>query len=228
MIDDEVREEVDLALRRAEAVELEGGVLDGLAWPDGDGEAVPLEESWRTEPRLPLAVRDSGRIRPADVRAVAADCRERGEWTPLLVAVNAWAYGSAGWGHWRTRRLVSLPDREARLQAAVATLDDAGRDGGPVGAYYVLNNEGGLHGWGPPYFTRFLAFAGRAGDPEAVCLDATLARAVNSLVPGSHLPAGEWSTGEYAYHLGILYRMGDVVGRTPAVVAEGLRAKFRD
>ncbi|UDY22476.1 hypothetical protein [Nocardioides sp. Kera G14] len=222
MIDNEVLTDVRIAAELARTTVLAGGVLDGLAWTVDPSAGVELHPSWRAEPRLPGHVRTTLSISRSDLASVAADCRHSGAWIPLLVAVNAWSYGASGYGAWRTARTAALPDAEIRLSAAVATLDVHG----PVEAYYQLNNEGHLHGWGPSYFTRFLHAADQREHGRAIAIDASLADAVNALVPGSDLGPADWGTAEYAFHLGLVHRIAGEAGVDAAVVEAVLGAKF--
>lgn len=224
MIDVDVRAEVRAARELAAAAVIDVALLDGVTWTADPERAVPLHPAWRAEPTLPEQVRETLRLRRSDLLAVAARCRERGEWAPLLAAANAWACGGSGHGRVRTRRMLGLVDLEPSLRAAIATLDADG----PVHAYFLLNNEGHLHGWGPALFTRFLASADRRMAGRALGLDPVLARAVTALVAGSELGAADWSTAEYAYYLGLLHRIADQVGVSASVVEAVLAAKFAD
>jgi hypothetical protein len=222
VIDDEVAADVRAARQLAASTAVEGGVLDGLTWVADTGRVVALHASWREEPRLSAEVRGSLRIGRPELLRVAARCREEGTWAPLLVAVSAWGYGDSGHGARRTRRIAGLADLEVRLDAAVTTLDADG----PVEAYYQLANEGHVHGWGPTLFTRFLEAADQRHEEGALGLDASLARAIDALVPGSDLGAADWSTAEYAFYLGLLHRIAAESGAEPTVVEAVLAAKF--
>jgi len=196
MIDEEVLADVRTAEELARTSDLVTGVLDGLTWAK------------------PTAV-DA-------LHQLAASCRGEGRWTPLLVAVDDWSHGESGHGAWRTRRITALPDLEVRLAAAVATLDA----GGAVEAYYQLNNDGHVHGWGPALFSRFLQVADRT--EHALALNAPLAEAGNALVPGSDLGSADWSTPEYAFHLALMHRIAAEVAQPAATVAAALAEKFSD
>jgi hypothetical protein len=221
-IDDEVRADVRAALDLAASVVIDRGVLDGVTWSRDDERAVDLHPAWRGEELLPGHVRDTLRIGRADLRDLAGECRETGRWSSLVAAANAWGYGRSGYGAWRTRRILALPEAEARLAAAVATLDVEG----PVEAYYRLNNEGHLHGWAPALFTRFLDAADLRSAGRALGLDPALADAVNTLVAGSDLAPADWGTAEYAFYLGLMHRIAAEVGLAPTVVETSLAAKF--
>lgn len=104
----------------------------------------------------------------------------------------------------RTRRVLAVPDLEARLEVALHILVEQG----PVVAYYALNDVSvaKIPGLGPAFFTKALYFA----DPThlALILDAVLAAAVNQLVPGGpRLRSAGWSTPRYAYYLALLNRV---------------------
>jgi hypothetical protein len=223
-IDPAVRADVRAALELAATTPIRGGALDGVTWTADEERAVPLHGGWSAEDLLPGPVRASLLIGRSDLLAAAARCRGSGRWAPLLVAANAWCYGPSPDGPGRTRRLLARPDLEARLATAVATLDTLG----PIEAYHRLLNDGHVHGWGPALFTRFLDAADRRESEHALALDATLARAVNGLVPGSDLAVADWGTAEYAFHLGLLHRVAAEVGVAPTAVEAALTAKFAD
>ncbi|GAA1961255.1 hypothetical protein GCM10009798_21280 [Nocardioides panacihumi] len=222
MIDDEVQADVRAAQALAASTDIGGGALDAVTWTADPERAVALHPSWLTEPLLPERVRHELRIGRSDLLAVATECRATGRWAPLLVCVNAWGLAESGYGAWRTRRMLELPDLEPRLAAAVATLDDHG----PIEAYYLLNNDGHLHGWGPALFTRFLEVVDGREPGRALGLDPTLAGAVNGIVPGIDLEAADWGTAEYAFYLALLHRIADEVGVAPVSVEAALAAKF--
>lgn len=216
MIDDEVQADVRGALAMAAAVPLERHRLDGVRRAAGDERTTDLHPTWRSERALPGHVRDALAIGRSDLVAVARECRASGRWAPLLTSVNAWGYGESGYGVWRTRRILALADIEDRLDAAVATLDGEG----PVAAYYLLNNEGHLHGWGPALFTRFLEVVDLREAEGALGLDTGSAHAVNALVPCSDLGAADWGTAEYAFYLALVHRIAaDLALDAPIVVA---------
>lgn len=208
MIDEEVLADVAVALGEAAACEIDERALTGLTrppWREEPSVPVALHESWRGEERLPPHVRDSLRITRADLARITAEARGGGVWVPLLVAASAWGFGESGFGHWRAKRIAALPDAEVRLQAAVATLEADG----PVAAYYHLNNDGHLHGWGPPLFTRFL----NCVSPRALVLDVAQAALLNRLVPDDvAIAANDWGTAEYAFYLAVASRIGSVGG----------------
>jgi hypothetical protein len=224
VIDDEVKADVTAAQDLAATTQIDGGALDGVDWSADEERPVALHPDWAEVALLPEHVRSSLRIGRSDLLALAADCRSTHVWAPLLAGVNASGFGSSGYGPWRTRRVLVAPDLELRLHAAVVTLDVAG----PVEAYYRLNNDGHLHGWGPALFTRFLDVVDERSDGRALALDQTLARAVNSLVPGSDLGAADWGTAEYAFHLALLHRIAAEVDVRPTVVEAALAQKFAD
>lgn len=200
MIDDEVLADIAAAEAEAAACELDGATLASLSWGDEPGGAVALHVSWQAEDRLPEHVRSGLRISRGDLARVTAQCRAAGAWLPLLVATSAWGLGDSGFGLWRTQRVAAIADAEIRLQAAVATLDAEG----PVAAYYHLNNDGHLHGWGPALFTRFLSCV----DPRALTLDVPQAAALNHVVPAElAIEANDWGTAEYAFYLAVINRI---------------------
>lgn len=227
MIDDEVLADVTAARAHARACELRPGVLDTMAWQPREG-SVELHPAWHSEPLLDYEAREALRITRSALSATALRCRAEGRWAPLVVVANAWGYGRSAHGAWRTRRILSLPDVEDQLAAAVATLDDRGA----VAAYYRLNNHGHLHGWGPALFTVFLELAdartpGTVDEPRALALEAATASAVNALVPGSALGAADWGTAEYALYLTLLHRIAAEMTGDPVAVRAALAAAFR-
>lgn len=220
MIDDEVLADIAAAEAEAAVCELDAATLTSLSWADEPGGSVPLHESWHTEERLPEHVRRTLRIGRGDLARITAECRASEEWVPLLIATSAWGLGESGFGLWRTKRVAAIGDAEVRLQAAVATLDADG----PVAAYYHLNNDGYLHGWGPALFTRFLACL----DPRALTLDVSQAAALNHLVPDDlAIEANDWGTAEYAFYLAVINRIAGVQLVSPRWVEATLAERFR-
>lgn len=220
MIDDEVLADIAAAEAEAAACELDGAILASLSWGDEPGGSVALHESWRAEERLPEHVRTHLRVGRGDLARVTAECRAEGAWLPLLIATSAWGLGDSGFGLWRTKRVASIADAEVRLRAAVATLDADG----PVAAYYHLNNDGHLHGWGPTLFTRFLACL----DPRALTLDVPQAAALNHVVPADlGIEANDWGTAEYAFYLAVINRVAEMQLVSPRWVEATLAARFR-
>ncbi|TDC61557.1 hypothetical protein E1258_11070 [Micromonospora sp. KC207] len=117
-----------------------------------------------------------------DVTEVARHCRENRVWLPLLAASFAWGWGRRGFGptrltwilHGNTRWPAPPPGEvERRLAHAVDVLDHESA----WSAYRYLAEEDKVCGLGPAFFTKFLYFAGRAGDrrPGALILDDRLA-----------------------------------------------------
>lgn len=219
MLDADVQADVWDALDKAAASPIDEAPIGAHGWDDPLHQ-VSLAADWRLEPRLPYAVRESLRIGPADLFELAEACRAEDTWLPLLVSVNAWSYGESGYGHWRTRRSAQVADVETRLRAAAITL----RVDGPVDAYYLLNNDGYIQGWGPALFTRFLFFADQRAEDRAVILDSTVAEGINRLVPGAQLPATDWSTAEYAFCHALLNRLASVRALDPGAVSAGFLA----
>ena len=220
MIDDEVLADIAAAEAEAAACELDGATLASLSWGDEPGGSVGLHASWQGEDRLPEHVRRDLRIGRGDLARVTAECRAAGAWLPLLVASSAWGLGESGFGLWRTRRVASIHDAEIRLRAAVATLDAEG----PVAAYYHLNNDGHLHGWGPALFTRFLACV----DPRALTLDVAQAAALNHIVPADlAIEANDWGTADYAFYLAVINRVAALQLVSPRWVEATLAERFR-
>jgi hypothetical protein len=222
LTDDQVRADVRAAQALAASTHLDGGALDGVGWTADTERPVALHPSWRAVEQLPERVRADLRIGRSDLLAAAAECRTTGGWAVLLAGVNAWAHGPSPYGAGRTLRTLDLPDVGDRLAAAVGTLDDDG----PVEAYYLLNNDGHVHGWGPVTFSRFLDVADRREAGRALGLDPALAAAVNALVPGSDLGVGDWATAEYAFYLGLLHRIAAEAGVPAPQVEAALAAKF--
>ena len=222
MIDHEVLADVRAAVDLAACTDIDGGALDGVGWTADTERGVDLHAVWRSVDELPERLSDPLRVGRSDLLAAAGECRATGRWAPLLASVNAWVHGASEDGARRTRRILDQPDLESRLAAAVATLDGAG----PVEAYYLLNNRGHLHGWGPVLFSRFLDAVDRRESGRALGLDASLARAVNGLVPGSDLGTADWATAEYAFYLGLVDRIAAEAGVGPTQVEAALAAKF--
>lgn len=167
----------------------------------------------------------------ADVAAVA---RSR-DWPALLRAVCVWGHGRAGYGPFRVRRLLRDGDVGAKLELAVTVL----RDDGAVGAYpAMLTGDARIPGFGPAFFTKFLAFAhpvvGTGSGRRALVLDRAVARSMveaTAAVLRSDPPDGvepwpaalrlwrdPWPPGRYAVYLDWAAAVAERTGRTPEEV----------
>lgn len=147
----------------------------------------------------------------------------------FLVLVNAWGYGNSARGLPRTLKVLEdEPQFVASARGALTRLHDASRRNPAVDAYFHLNNrkEGHVRGWGPAFFTKFLAFADPAthADPDAnrdqaLILDRWIATAVNQLMaselarpatrrsPVRRFANWGWTTPQYAYYLRLVARL---------------------
>lgn len=139
----------------------------------------------------------------------------------FLYMVSAWGYGTAGYGHARTKRLAMSDGFLDAARAAIEIIQTEDANA-PVAAYYILNNssEKHVHGWGPAFFTKFLSFADPANQVDssmrrspALILDRWTAQAADSSLPvdyrhrvsrrrplGMYSSSG-WTTTQYAYYL---------------------------
>lgn len=157
----------------------------------------------------------------------------------FLWLVNAWGYGLFGVGVPRTVKVLADPERfETSGRNALTILHDASSESAAVEAFFYLNNEAGhIRGWGPAFFTKFLAFADPANQPDstltrqpALILDQWIAAAVNHYLPERYrsrrpskkTPLGRfapsaWNTPQYAYYLSLIDRLAcvDVFHRPP-------------
>ncbi|MDQ3154604.1 MAG: hypothetical protein M3R63_23735 [Actinomycetota bacterium] len=153
---------IDARLAAGATVELPGEVADGPVAVD----RVAWGELWPFDGVLDTITR-------AEVAAVA---RSR-DWPALLRAVCVWGHGAAGYGPFRVRRLLGDRDVGAKLDAAVTVL----RGDGAVGAYAaMLTGDARIPGFGPAFFTKFLAFShpvvGIANGHRALVVDRAVAR----------------------------------------------------
>lgn len=142
--------------------------------------------------------------------------------TAFLYLVNAWGYGTTGYGHTRTAN-VAAAFYESALRAA-EILHDLSDDLAPITAYYHLNNEGHVNGWGPAFFTKFLMFvdpANSGGEDFDRVRSAVLDRLTASQANGflsrelksrrsrrsaslGRFGQSGWTTVQYAYYLSLL------------------------
>lgn len=186
----------------------------------------PIPFSAAFAPHFPVQVRDvtapltrsqlleeGGRIGPDSSREAL---------TAFLYLVNAWGYGTTGYGHTRTAN-VAEAFYESALRA-VEILHDPSEDLAPIAAYFHLNNEGHVKGWGPAFFTKFLMFVDPANSDandldrvHAAVLDRLTASQTNGFLsnevksrrPRRSSPLGRfgqsgWTTVQYAYYLSLL------------------------
>jgi hypothetical protein len=208
----------------AQDVEIDAAILGTFDWAHASehDRHVPLASNWLQEPLLASAIRDHGYVTRRDVFAVVDAAAPAADWTCILTTVNAWGYGkTAAYGHSRTQRIIQHKQFIASASQAAALL----RDGQPVEAYFYLNNEGHVPGWGPAFFTKFLYFAGGAAG-RALILDARLANAVNHLTPAAGFKRTGWTTPQYAYYLTLMNRIATDRGVHPDHVEAALFARF--
>lgn len=227
---------------RAAAESLRAGDIRWDAVPD-DWRTEAVDECWNRP--LParkdfgydfgvtlarsLEAHSEPRIRREDLFTLAAGLGEPPAETDLVefvVNVNAWGYGTTGYGRSRTRIVVGSPGNDTRkrfvnsAQHAIALL----RRYGPVSAYYWLHNrtQGHVLWWGPAFFTKFLYFAdlrNQPGEPGgALILDQRLDSQVRQLLidpDGRRWPTsrrGAWRTPDYAMYLQLLRLIGEREG----------------
>jgi len=146
-----------------------------------------------------------------------------------FVWMMAWGQGNAGFGPWRSRRILCATDWDRvdesvvdRLRAAVGPLVGASPAADPVqaatAAYLQLNNAsvGGAPGcripnFGPAFFTKWIHFASARGERNpagaAPVLDAILLRAVNETLPADET-LSRGSTKDYERYFRLLQGWG--------------------
>lgn len=176
-----------------------------------------LRHRWSAYERwLPESTATEGRISRADVFQVSEQCRKSGDWLRLLVASFVWGQGDDARGPVRLgwildgkqgRACPPLDEIERRLGESVDTLHQKG----PVLAYQQLGGSGKVPNLGAAFFTKFLYFASRVGDPtcRAMILDARLAgrmrwfwqrRFDRSHAPGTREPEWLWRGPAWSSH----------------------------
>lgn len=139
------------------------------------------------------------RIDRKDARAVAGSAYlGRDAAVDAFLVTMAWGYGNVGYGPHRTSSILSgTPDAADRLHTVAETL----AADGPVAAYARLGGDCRLHGLGPSFGTKYLAFCQPPGaSPVALILD--------NLVLGwlvahgrADLNSADWSVRRYESYL---------------------------
>lgn len=133
----------------------------------------------------------------------------------FLLLVNAWGFGAAGYGPWRTQEVIANADFDHSARQAIEILHGNSSDAA-VCAYYHLNNRsaGRVAWWGPAFFTKFLAFADPAQHARSVddrypalILDRWMAVAVRDVTRQDGFPDCRWTTPQYAYYLALMQRL---------------------
>lgn len=132
----------------------------------------------------------------------------------FLLLVNAWGFGSSGYGPWRTQQML---DSERFFRSARRALEILHSDSpdAALSAYFYLNNKahGRVPWWGPAFFTKFLTFADPANSVDgverqgALILDRWMATAVRRVADHTSFPTGGWTTPQYAYYLTLMSRL---------------------
>ena len=148
------------------------------------------------------------------------------ELSRFLHAVNAWGYGTTGYGPARTLGVARAPNFVDSARYVVSLLRRTTEDAA-VEAYFYLNNAGHVHGWGPSFFTKFMAFADPANQPNASpgrepaqILDRWTAQSMNWIIQKHHATSAamapvpiasfkrwSWRTPQYAFYLRLLGRL---------------------
>lgn len=176
-----------------------------------------------------------GRVSRSSVReAVQAE----GESAPhRFIAVMIWGYGTAGYGPYRTARVLTQAASSVAQEAtgvsysAIESLDVSqalARSGAGLEAFYYLNNDaqGRLDGLGSAFFTKWLYFASIVDDPDASdvpIFDERVRRWLRGVgAPGLRLRHN--STQSYAAYVALLSAWGHAVGVAPSRVERAIFA----
>lgn len=227
----ECRTKMPAAVRDA-VVEAQGAIPDDFVVPN-PSELTPtmdpeLRFSRAFRPHLPEGLGEvlTRATLLEQARALSPDA-DQDDLLTFLYMVNAWGYGTSGYGHARTTKIAGDEQFVDAARTAIGVLA-SGESMAPVTAYYLLNNRSALHvtGWGPAFFTKFLAFADPANQPDttmkrapAMILDRWTAAAAQASLPrqfhrqvsrrrplGSFAQSG-WTTAQYAYYLALIERL---------------------
>jgi hypothetical protein len=227
-MDSMTRARISVERERASRVPLDRRVLDSLAWKRGGGDEhefdrhVPLGRAWLDDDRLDRDVRRRGYLSRRDVFRLVGDLLS--DWERVLVVVNAWGYGKrASYGPYRTAVVLAQSERFAAASSEAHRLL---RAKGVEEAFYFLNNDGHVPGWGPAFFTKFLYFVGEPQTTQALILDARLAEAVHRIVPGSSFRSAGWTTPQYAFYVALMQRIAAMFEVTPDEAEATLFAHF--
>jgi hypothetical protein len=130
-----------------------------------------------------------------------------------FVAAMAWGYGTAGYGPWRTKRILdSTADSAAHLHCVAATL----RAHGPLAAYVELSAGHRLKWLGPAFGTKYLyACCEQQPADHAVILDRLVAGWLR-LNTGIILNPVPWSPPAYSRFLDYLKTWSAELQITPS------------
>jgi hypothetical protein len=185
-------------------------VQSGIRWPRRRWiEALPEER----------AVFDSlpDLLDRATVRTACANANERPENARrAFVAVMAWGYGMVGYGPYRTRRVLAVPNSASRLaEAAEILLQD-----GATAAYGSMAGRCRLRGLGPAFGTKYLHFCSQRDVAEgALILDRLVSGWLSERVNRVFV-SGRWSIRSYAAYLDAMQGWAHDVQVTPEVLEE--------
>lgn len=183
--------------------------------PERSDPPYPISQRFLT--LLPVGVDHAGSVSRADLmrrgRGLSPTSTDE-EIETFLLLVNAWGFGSSGYGPWRTQQVLEserfFPSARRALEILHSDSPDAA-----LSAYFHLNNKahGRVPWWGPAFFTKFLTFADPANSVEgverqgALILDRWMATAVRRIAAHTSFPNGGWTTPQYAYYLTLLSRL---------------------
>lgn len=160
-----------------------------------------------------------------------------------LYNVNAWGYGSSGYGAARTKRVADSAQFCDSARVVLGRLRESPEDGAVLAYFDLLNDQHHVRGWGPAFFTKFLAFAGNGPDLDNApptseapqILDRWMARAIDNLVPPIAVKGirgfartSRWTTPQYAYYVRVVARWANRTQLTPMKVERVLFHHHRD
>lgn len=217
----EILEKVELAKHKASNV--------AMSVPE-DWLNVDLDPAYRIAPtfsgRVPATFSSPGtRLARSDLHELGQALTPKSSTKDLveyLHLVNAWGYGSAGYGPTRTHRVATGTEWnrfEDAARRALVILQDSSLDDAATVAYYCLSNrsESRVKGWGPAFFTKFLAFVDPTNSSStinrapALILDRWMAVAIRSTVDPAtrRFPESGWRTPDYAFYVHLLTSLAE-------------------
>ena len=242
----DMRNQVAVARQAATSCAIDETALPWVGWTLTEFEGpfaqpIDIAETFLADERLASWGRTKRQLKRSDLFLMAARLPATvspKEALTFAVNVNAWGFGTTGYGYSRTERIFDRGDPQAGSKAAEAIR--ILRSEGPVEAYFFLYNKSGndsgatghVRNWGPAFFTKFLYFAdpgnqptAEPGRPTALVLDQFLAQAVNAIVPSQ--PMGEfatngWTTPQYAFYLSLLRRLARSASTPTSDVSAGM------
>jgi hypothetical protein len=146
---------------------------------------------------------NSKALNRAEVARLGEEVTSEKEAIKLFLASMIWGFGNAGYGPFRTRRILDTHSAGAKL-LEIAQI--ANEDGGLAAFKHVANKRadcGYLKYLGPAFGTKYIYFAQMAKQPKKATpvMDAVIRRWFAANIPGMRLNLSTWDLASYEKYI---------------------------